>query len=301
MRKAIVTGANGFIGSALVQELISNGVEVIALVHNGRSQNIPKEARIADFELSKCGKLFEIIADKDIDAIYHMAWDGSSGDKRADYQLQLQNVKYTCDLLYAASKCGIKKFIGAGTLVQFDCDSYIGLNNSTPNAVSCYGTAKIAAQYMSKAIANSLGIEHVWCFISNTYGVGNTTMNFVNMAVKKMLNGERAAFTAGNQNYDFVYITDTITGIYLCGEKGKNNSSYYIGSGKPRQLKDYIYEIRDTVNSKTPIYLGEIPFNGVSIPLEKYSCENACKDLGYRAKVDFSSGIIKTVEWLKAL
>lgn len=299
MKKALVTGANGFLGSLLIKELLDNGVQVIAADMEGHSDRIPVGARFVSFDMADFSSLKNAVTDKDIDVIYHMAWAGSSGPQRADYALQLRNARFTCDAVNVAAEMGIKRFVGAGTLAQMDCMAYIGENGSTPNGVSCYGTAKITAQYMSKAVANSVGVEHIWCFISNTYGIGNTTMNFVNFASKKMLSGERASFTAAEQNYDFVYITDTITGLYLCGANGKSNSSYYIGSGKARQLKDYIKIIRDTIDPEITLYFGEVPFNGKSLPLEEYDCSPIMNDTGYVPKVDFEDGIVKTIEWLK--
>ena len=299
MKKALVTGANGFLGSLLTAELLKNGVEVIAADMAGCNDHIPAGARFASFDMRQFSSLKDAVPDRDIDVIYHMAWAGSSGPQRADYDLQLRNAGYTCDAVKTAAEMGIKRFVGAGTLAQYDCMAYIGENGSTPNAVSCYGTAKITAQYMSKAIANAAGTEHVWCIISNTYGVGNTTMNFVNMAAKKMLGGERAAFTAGEQNYDFVYITDTIRGLFLCGKNGKPGSAYYIGSGKARKLKEYITAIRDAIDPQIPLYLGEIPFNGTPLPIEKYSIADISADTGYLPEVDFADGIRLTIDWLK--
>ena len=301
MKKALVTGANGFIGSLLVKKLLDNSVEVIAADMIGHDSNIPEEARFVEFDMRDFSSLKKAVSDNDIDAVYHMAWAGSSGPERAEYSLQLDNVRYTCDAVKTAAEMGIRRFVGAGTLAQMDCMAYIGENGSTPNAVSNYGTAKIAAQFMSKAVANTVGVEHIWCMISNTYGVGNTTMNFVNFASKKLLNGERASFTAGEQNYDFVYITDTINGLYLCGKNGVPNRSYYIGSGKARKLKEYIMKIRDTIDPNIPLYLGEVPFNGKSLSAEAYDCSSIMEDTGYVPEVDFNDGIEKTIEWLRGM
>lgn len=297
MKKVLVTGANGFLGSTLVKKLVSNDIEVIAL--SRRNENIPAGVRFVPFELSESQKLPEIIPDRDIDVVFHMAWAGSSGAARGDYALQLNNVKCTCDMLKIFAEMGIKRFVGAGTLAQMNCMAYIGENGSSPNAISCYGSAKIAAQYMSKVIANSLGIEHIWCYISNTYGIGDTTNNFINFACRKMLNGEHASFTSGEQNYDFVYITDTIRGLYLCANNGQPNHSYYIGSGKPRKLKEFIKIIRDNIDTEIPLYLGEVTFNGVSLPIEKFSCEQIEIDTGYSPEIDFEDGIRNTIKWLR--
>ena len=107
---------------------------------------------------------------------------------------------------------------------------------------------------MTKAECTKLGIEHIWGYLSNTYGVGNTTNNFVNMAARIMLEGKKATFTSGEQMYDFMYITDTVKAIFAITEKGKSNTAYYLGSGKQRKLKEYIRMIRDTINPDIPLF-----------------------------------------------
>ena len=88
MKKAIVTGANGFVGTAVCKELAEQGVEVIAIVRHP-SEAIAqiaenKNLRIVYSDLSNFGKLAELIPDRDIDALYHFAWVGSAGPLRGD-------------------------------------------------------------------------------------------------------------------------------------------------------------------------------------------------------------------------
>lgn len=299
MKKALITGANGFLGSFLTSELLKNGVECIAAGHNGRCGNIPEKARFVSFDIKNFSELKNLVPDRDIDVFFHLAWSGVSGRERADYSLQLDNAKYTCDAVKTAAEMGIKRFVGSGSIAQYNCSAFFGDSDITLDPISCYASAKNAAQHMSKAVANSMGVEFVWCFISNIYGVGDRSTNFINRTCKKMLNGERASFTLGEQNYDFVYITDTITGIRLCGECGLSNHSYYIGSGNPRKLKEFIKIIRNTIDPEIPLYLGEIPFNGKSVPIERFECAELMKDTGYMPKISFEEGIRKTVMWLK--
>lgn len=299
MKKALVTGANGFIGSFLTSELLKNGVEVIAAGHSGHNENIPEQVRFVSFDIENFQEIKNLIPDRDIDVIFHLAWGGVSGHKRADYSLQLDNVKYTCDAVKTASEMAIKRFVGAGSIAQYNCSAFFDDSDIMLDPISCYATAKNAAQYMGKAIANSTGVEFVWCFISNIYGVGDYSTNFVNLNSKKMLIGEHVSFTPGEQNYDFVYITDTVNGIRLCGEKGFPNHSYYIGSGKPRKLKEFIKLIRDEIDPHIPLYLGEIPFNGKSIPIEWFDCVKLMNDTGYTPKITFEEGIKKTIMWLR--
>lgn len=305
MKKAIITGANGFIGASLLKVMSSHNVEIIAVIKD-YEENIDNIKDIPNVRIIYCDmkdicKLPELIEDRDIDVCIHLAWAGSSGNERADYALQLQNAQYSMNVVDTISKMNVKRFVGAGTLAEKDVLNYHMTDGATPNAVSIYGIAKLTTHFMTKAECTKLNIEHIWCYLSNTYGVNNTTNNFVNMASKLMLNGERAAFTSGEQTYDFVYITDTVKAIYSVAERGRKNCSYYLGSTKPRKLKEFIKIIRDTINPDIELHLGEIPFNGVALPAEAYDAGKLERDTGYVPDVPFELGIERTIDWLKSV
>lgn len=302
MKTAIVTGANGFIGSALLRELTDRKVKVYAVIKNEKENVDPIKdlpgVEIVYCEMDDLKTLPEKIAGQP-EVFYHLAWAGSTGPARADYALQFKNAQWTLDAVNTAKALRCHRFVGAGTLAELDVNAYSPLNGSTPNAVSCYGAAKIAAHLMSKAQCNAVGVDHLWAYLSNTYGVGNYTSNFVNFASKTMITGKPADFTSGEQPYDFVYVSDIAQGLYCIGDKGKTNYSYYIGSTHPRKLKEFIKEIRDEIDPNITLNLGAVPFNGVRQPAEVFDCSALVEDTGYRPRVEFSDGIKKTVAWLR--
>lgn len=302
MKTVIVTGASGFVGTALVKELVERGIKVIAVVHNLQSK-VETIQKLKNVQIIICPmeRLFELPdkVQEPVDAFYHLAWAGSTGAARSDYDLQLKNVHWTLDAVNIAYRLGCRRFIGAGTLAEHDVSAYTSLNGSTPNAVSCYGAAKIAAHYMSKAECSRYGIDHLWAYLSNTYGIGNYTSNFVNFASKVMITGQPPNFTSGDQLYDFVYVSDIAQGLACIGDCGKANYAYYIGSTKPTQLKEFIIALRDEIDPSIKLNLGAIPFNGVKQPASTFDCSGLVQDTGYKPEVSFKEGIQKTLPWLK--
>ena len=302
MEKAIVTGANGFIGSNLVRVMSQAGVKIFAIIKD-IDEEVDSIKNLPNVEIIYCcleeiDKLPNLITDHQIDVCIHLAWAGSFGEARSDYELQLLNVKYASKIIDVIASMGIKRFVGAGTLAEMDVLNYHPIDGSVPNAVSIYGIAKIATHFMTKAICAKYGMEHIWCFLSNTYGIGNTTDNFVNMASRKMIKREHAAFTEGNQTYDFVYVTDTVRAIYAAAKYGKVNTAYYLGSGQPRKLKEYIEIIRDTIDPSIELFFGEIPFRGIALSADAYDASKIMEHTDFKPVVTFEEGIKKTVEWL---
>ncbi len=302
MRKAIVTGANGFVGSAVCRDLCKRGIKVIAIVRNSKS-DISRLQGLSNIEIKYC-ELSDIdtldcqFDNSDFDCFYHFAWTGSAGAQRADYSVQLKNVEYTCNAVKTAKRLGCTRFIFAASIMEYEIqklmstDMNIGIN-------TIYSSSKITAEYMSRAVANQEGIEYVGGIISNIFGPGETSPRLVNTTIKKLLLGEYCKFSPGEQLYDFIYVDDAARAFYELGENAKSNKSYYIGSGKVIPLKKYLMKIRDIVSPEVKIGIGDIPFNGISLSYTEFDINELEKDTGFICNVPFEEGIVKTCKWIR--
>lgn len=301
MKKALVTGANGFVGSALVKELVSNDVEVIALDRDGCTDNIPDRVRFIEYELAESGKLSELVSDRDIDVFYHLAWAGSAGSARADTALQLKNAQWSVDCLREAKKMCCKKFVGAGSIMEHETISAAYKQGNRPGLGYIYGSGKLVSHTMCMSVAADIGIDLVWAEITNAYGVGEISPRFVNTTIRKILNNEPLQFTAGTQNYDFVYVDDVARAFRLIGEHGKPFNHYLIGSSDAKPLREFILEMKAELAPDREFIFGDVPFTGVNMPLSDFSCSLTEKDTGFKARITFAEGIKKTMGWIRGL
>lgn len=302
MKKVIVTGANGFIGSAVCKELSKNGVDIIAIVR-GQEEKIDSISNINGIKIIYCDisnfkNLADLILDKDIDVFYHFAWVGTSGQLRGNVDVQIKNIEYTCDALKACFDLGCKRFVFASSIMEYEIESIMAME-STPNVNTLYCTAKKAADYMARALAGSYGIDYFRAIISNVYGPGEYSPRLINSSLRKLMNNEHCSFSSGNQIYDFIYITDAAKAFIAIGKKGIKDKTYYIGSQNPRQLKDFLLEMKNCVNPDIKIGLGELPYNGVSLTYKEFDINAVELDTGFVPEVSFSEGIKKTIEWIK--
>jgi len=301
MKKAIVSGANGFIGKALVSELLANGVYVIALVF-GIDYNMPdhKNLMVVPFNLDNQDELHLYNTDG-TDVFFHLAWQGSSGIDRSDAILQYSNIKWTIDCLHLAKRFGAKRFVGAGSLMEKEVIYDVPQRGTKPSNVSVYGTAKLSSHYMTKIIASEIGIDHLWCYLT-AYGPGDNPYRFVGTTINKMLSGEKVIqFTKADQYYDFVYITDTAKALYKVGLQGIPFCPYYIGSGKPNMLRFFIEEIKNTLNATCKLDFGAYSYKGIYLPINEYDCTPLETDTNFTCEVSFREGVLKTAKWLRSL
>lgn len=302
MKKVIVTGANGFLGTALCRELSNQGISVIAVVRN-EEENISnienlKGLRVVYSDLSEFKKLHKKISDRDVDVLYHLAWVGSAGSLRGNSEVQFNNIRYTCDTVEACSKMNCKRFVFASSIMEYEIEALMD-TDATPGINTLYSSAKVSADYMARTIAGSLEVDYIRAVISNIYGPGELSPRLVNTSIRKLLKGEHCAFSAGEQTYDFIYIDDAAKTFVAIGEKGVSNRTYYIGSQNPKPLKDFLCELRDQVDPNIEIGLGEIPFNGVSLTYDEFNVYAVKEDTGFVPTVSFAEGIKSTIKWIK--
>ena len=299
MKRAIVTGANGFVGSALTRELIQHEIEVIALDMEGHDDNLPESTlvRFYPFALDQAAKLEQILEGCGADAFYHFAWAGSAGPARADTMLQLQNAQWTVDCLRLAKKVGCERFINAGSIMELETIKAAFEPENKPGLGYIYGSGKLVAHTMCKSVAADIGIDLVWAMITNAYGVGEKSPRMVNTTIQKCIRGEAPQFTAGTQNYDFVYIDDVARAFRLIGENGKPFCEYLIGSSHAKPLKEFLLEMKEAIAPDLDFIFGDIPFTGINQPLEEFDCSKTEKDTGFKAEISFAEGCRRTRDW----
>ena len=303
MKKAVVTGANGFVGSNLIKELLNHGYMVYAVVRSRDSNmdRIPQSRKIQAIfcDLKDMGSLPELLHGEKAGLFFHFGWEGTAGDARGDYKLQLHNAKYACDAVSAAAKLGCKRFVFAGSIMEYEAKAYLSQRNIKAGRGYFYSAAKLAAGYMVKVQAFEEGIEYIHCVISNIYGIGEMSGRFIDKTIRKMLNKEKLLFTPGEQYYDFIYISDAVKAICIASEKGMPGSEYYIGCGKPRKLKEYIEAMRDIVEPAAEMHFGALDYNGPFLDYREIETDRLVKEFGFQPEVSFELGIQMTKEWIE--
>lgn len=301
IKKAIVTGANGFVGSAVCRELSVNGIQTIAVIRN-ENENVDAikdlpNLRIVFCDFSNFIRLSDLIPDRDVDVLYHFAWVGSAGKLRGNMDTQIRNIQYSCETVKACAELGCKRFVFAASIMEYEIAARME-TDVKPGISTLYCSAKIAVDYMARTLAGDWGIDYIRAVISNIYGPGENSPRLINTSIRKLLKGEHCSFSEGTQMYDFIYITDAAKMFVLLGSAGKSNKTYYIGN-EPKPLKEFLIKMRDVVSPGTPIGLGEIPSDGVSVDYRIIPVRAVWEDIEHFPTVRFEDGIIQTTEWIK--
>lgn len=298
MTSAVVTGANGFIGSLLIRKLIENNVRVVAVDISFATSRIPESNFVKKIESDVDASLADRIPIGEYDAFYHLAWRGVNGAEKADPSVQLANIQMAIDCANVCKRLNVKRLLCAGTVAENATFSLPQLKQTSGGMM--YGVAKHACRLILEDYCKNIGQSFLWMQFSNIYGVGNRTGNLVSYTLGELLSGKDATFGPALQPYDFIYVDDLLEAVYRLGANQTEKAFYYIGSGSPRALKDYLFRIGELSGRAGCIKIGIRPDDGIRYTLDMFDITDTVEAIGSYISTDFDSGIQKTLAWLKA-
>lgn len=305
MNKVIVSGASGFIGRWLVKELINNDIEVLALVRRKLedvsdelfNNRLVRQILIEDIEDAGETNILEPMRNADV--FFHLAWGGVSSELKNDWDVQLKNIDFSIKMLDLAQKLNVGKFIATGTVAEYSfCENVMDVYaKQTPNDM--YGAAKTATHYLMEVRARLIGIPFIWAVIPSTYGEGRRDKNIVTYTINTLLRGERPQFGYLTQMWDFLYVSEVVRALRLIGERGISGKIYGIGSGTYRPLREYIEIIRDEIDPKLSLGIGDIPSFSDKVFSSCVNIDELKKDTGFVPQISFEEGIKKTIDYFR--
>lgn len=297
MKNVIVTGANGFIGSSLIKKLVEQGVAVVAVDLSFAVSRLPENPLITKIESGVNSSLSEVIPIGEYDAFYHLAWRGVNGAEKADPIVQLANIQMAVDCANVCKQLGVKKLLCAGTVAENATFSLPNLSQTSGGMM--YGVAKHACNLIVEDYCKNIGLPFVWMQFSNIYGVGNKTGNLVSYTLGELMAGKEATFGPAQQPYDFIYVDDLIEAVYRLGVNTTPKAFYYIGSGNPKKLADYLRRIGELAECVDKVGIGVRADDGIKYTMEMFDNSDLVSTVGNYVTTSFDEGILKTIEWLK--
>lgn len=296
MKKMIITGANGFIGSTLLNRLIQEDIEVVAIDIKFDDSRIPEHKLVKKItsSLHDIDELLKLIPAGEYEAFYHFAWSGVNGVEKANPTVQLKNIQVVLNCATVAKKIRCKKFLCAGTVAEEATKSLPNLKHTSGGMM--YGMAKHCARLMLETYCKNIELDFVWMQFSNIFGPNNKTGNLISYTINQLRNRKEAEFGPALQLYDFIYVDDLIEAILRIGKKAVRKNFYFIGSGKPRILKEYLIEIGQVFGTPELVKIGSRPDDGIKYTKEMFDTSDLENFIGMYVSKDFSEAIKFTVE-----
>jgi NAD dependent epimerase/dehydratase len=312
--RCLVTGAGGFIGSHLVEQLCRRGAPVRALArYNGRGDT----GWLAELD-DTCRDDVEIVLgdvrDPDqmrrlvdgCDTVFHLAaLIGIPYSYVSPRQNLDTNAGGTLNLLEAARDLGIRRFVHTSTSEVYGSAQYVPIDEQHPLVgQSPYSASKIAADQMTVSYAKSFDLPAVIVRPFNTFGPRQSMRAVIPTIATQALWSDTIRLGALETTRDFTFVRDTATGFICAAEAGDEviGHTFNLGVGKEITVAELAELIRDVVGRDVPIEQEDARMRPAASEVDRL-CSNPGRAeamLGWRPEHDLRAGISLTFELIRA-
>lgn len=311
--KILVTGADGFIGSHLVEGLVKKKVKVRAFVYYnsfnswGWLDTLPKSTlskmEIFTGDIRDPHGILE--ATKGADIVFHLAaligipFSYHSPDSYVD-----TNVKGTLNVLQAARMLGVKKILHTSTSEIYGTAQYVPIDENHPvNPQSPYAATKSAADSLALSFYRSFDLPVTIIRPFNTFGPRQSARAIIPTIISQIYSGQKS-IKLGNLDAarDFNYVQNTVEAfVRLAEAKNTNGEVYNVGSGQEISVQDLAELIQKIVKKKVRLVTDRERIRPVKSEVERLICDAAKirETCGWTPKTGLEQGLTLTCQWIE--
>lgn len=309
MKKVLVTGGAGFIGSAFIRELLSSGrnvniVNLDKLTYAGDTERLKDVEDTDGYEFVK-GDICDAVAvekifSSGVDTVVHFAAESHVDRSIEDSSpFESTNVRGTLALLEAAKRHGVGKFVHISTdevygeLGKDGC--FTEQSPLMPN--SPYSASKASGDLFALSYHHTFGLPVLIARPSNNYGPWQYPEKLIPVAVSRAMGGLPVPVYARGENVrEWLFVQDCARGIIEIMDRGAPGEIYNVGSGEERRNIDVVINILKILDKPESLieFVPDRPGHDFRYSLD---CSKIKKELGFSSETRFDEGLKRTVRW----
>ena len=268
----LITGAAGFLGSALANRLAREGHQVRGLddLSTGDPQSLSPDVLFTRGDVNDRPKLWTLL--QEVDCVYHLAARVLVAESVLyPREYNAVNVGGTVSLMEAMRDVGVRRVVLVSSGAVYGDQGEQPLDeNASPNPHSPYAVSKLSAEYYVRTIGNLWAIETVSLRVFNAYGPGQhlppshppVIPNFIHQAVR---GGTLVVHSDGNQTRDYVFVEDVVDAMVASSTAQEvNRLVLNVGSGAETSVRELANQVLEVTNSNAEVMYNPRTDPGVS-------------------------------------
>jgi len=310
MKRVLITGADGFIGSHLTEILVERGYQVKAL---SQYNSFNDWGWLEDVD---CKGDIEVVSGdirdphfckhitKDIDVIFHLAaliaipYSYIAPDSYVD-----TNIKGTLNICQAAKENGVKRLIHTSTSEVYGTAQYVPIDEKHPlQPQSPYSATKIAADAMAMSFYNAFDLPVTIARPFNTYGPRQSARAVIPTIITQIASGKKEIKLGDvSPTRDFNYVEDTCRGfIELAESDATIGQTINIGSNFEISVGDTLNLIKELMGSDVEFITDKHRIRPEKSEVFRLWCDNSLIErlTGFSPQVDIRQGLQRTIDWI---
>jgi UDP-glucuronate 4-epimerase len=309
--KYLVTGGAGFIGNAVVLELLAEAHEVVVLDNFNDYYDVGlKEARVARLlkdvpvervNLTDVAALARIFREHTFDGVVHLAAQaGVRHSLEHPEEYQASNIDGTFYLLEAMRTAGVRTLVFASTSSVYGDDTPVPFveTAAADRPVSLYAASKRAGELLAYTYHVAYGFDVTSLRFFTVYGPWGRPDMAIYTFTSRIMGGQPVTlFNFGDMRRDFTYVDDIVQGVTAALATPAGYRVYNLGRGEAIALRDFVTAIEAATGKTATIELAPMPVGDVT---QTYADITAARrDLGYNPQTSVTEGVAKYVAWYR--
>ncbi len=306
--RALVTGSAGFIGSHLVEELISLGAKVTAFVRYtsrasvGSLSSLTSDLRIVAGDLTEFESVYQALRGQEY--VFHLgALIGVPYSFVHPREVVQVNTIGTLNVLSAARETKPRRVVLTSTSEVYGTAQYVPIDENHPlQAQSPYAASKIAADKLGEAFHHSYDLPVSIVRPFNTFGPRQSLRAVIPTIIVQALGGGPISLGATSPTRDFTFVKDTVRGLVRSAEvEGAIGEIINLGTGQEISIGELALQITSLMNRDIKVVSDEQRLRPGNSEVHRLCCNSGKADrlLGWRRQYSLEEGLRETIGWLK--
>lgn len=296
MKKVLITGASGFLGSRVALYFNQEGYEVI-----GWNRSLcPGQIHTHCINLLDIKEVESSLKSFKADIIIHCAGSADVGKSLMDPMMDFEgNVTITHNLMFSLHRLGLEesRFVFLSSAGVYGNPISLPIKEDMKlNPLSPYAVHKMMCEDICNYFVNNYGMNIKIARVFSAYGAGLKKQLFWDMYKKYVNTGRLDLFGTGNESRDYIHVDDVVQALFLIATSEDKEIVYNVGNGEEIKIKDIALMFADKIG----INRRGISFNGVvreGDPINWRADNSKIVKLGYKKTINIEQGISSYINW----
>ena len=306
MKRAIITGAAGFVGANLTRRLVQLGHQAHVLLapqtNDWRRTDLRTDVTVHIAALDDADSVAQVVATIRPDWIFHLAAHGAYSWQTGADRMVRSNVVGTINLIEACLKVGFEAIVNAGSSSEYGVTDHAASEQDRLEPNSMYAVTKAAATLFCRHVARSKDVWISTLRLYSVFGPFEEPQRFVPTLILRGINGELPPLVGPDTARDFVYIDDVVDACLLAASQptAERGAIYNVGTGVQTTIREAVAVAQKILGISAEPHWGTMPDRSWDTTVWVAVNRKIRTELAWTPRHSFEQGFRHTVDWFRS-